>query len=52
VSEVHLKGGERLVSLLKLSVISLNFLLNYLLAFVISLLKDFEDLFDLYDQGD
>jgi hypothetical protein len=38
--------------LLELLVVSFGFLLDYLLAFVIGLLKDFEDLFNLYDQGD
>jgi hypothetical protein len=38
--------------LLELLVISLGFLPDHLLAFTVSLLKDFEDLFNLHDQGD
>jgi hypothetical protein len=51
MSKVYPKGEKRLIPLFKLSVIFLDFLFNYLFTFIISLLKDFEDLFNLYNRN-
>ena len=51
MNKVYLKDRKRLISLFELSVILFDFLFNYLFTFIINLLKDFKNLFNLYNQS-